>query len=609
MAAIVNENLAGFTVTYNGVQFGGADATYKSFPPMYRLVGRERYSGDGRTLVGIEYMLSVRCIFYENTEAAMGASMAAIRSALSQPSKKLTILGIGNLFGTTGVIQGTGDPSFRYKDLKHGPIPGPIEMTSLGQITWEVGWSVSFFVSECSSSGRNALAFTELVFSTTWRNDFEGISQRIIQGYYTIASNRNLVNSKVMDTIADQVRNQLTVVVPVNFKRVENIWHESEDKTRVDFTVIDQQLPGDPYPKGIVSADGSCSLQSSAGEDNRGMLTSICTLNMTLKTAPNVPRNLASRVFLAACLAKQAELTAPDVNGLATITVMPLAFNISNGKWDSSRVTQCSMSWVMIKTLGECLTAANIYASPNSYLAAIETGLGPTVADGVNDYTQWAKSMTTPWRNTGMGGLTNALSDGIAIDLCDNSIAKTIGNVAGVGYNPAAYALTSLTCPNIPANGGWIYAKFDVRVHVEENTSTHRRAAAYLPDLPHTITDPLLGTDTPLPGPYYQQDLSDQHITEHNGQPESLVGITFAGLRYKNKPFMPNVGTVQGMAATRDSGDNAAATLAFEVFGCQVWKITGYNVYKVPGIVTRIKAISPVDASTAAMNDKIKLDL
>ena len=615
MAAIVNTNLAGFTAVYNTVQFGGADATYKSFPPMYRLVARQRMDGSKRAAVGLDVTLNLRCIFFETSEINMANAMQTLRTLLCQPGKPLTIKGIGNGFGANGVIQGDpgGGGTNSYDDLSNGPFPHPLEMTSLGQLAWEVSWGVDFFISECQTQTPLMGAFLELVFSTTWSNDFEGISQRVLQGYVTFPSNRGKGNnSKIPLTTADQFRNQLTIALPNNFKRLTDIWHESEDKTRLDFTVVDQQLEGDTYPKGVTQASGSVSFQASAGGDNLGMNKGICTLNMTLKTAINQAKNLAGLIFFTAALAKQTELTAPDANGLATITVIPINISITNAKFDQSRVTQCSISWALTKTLTANIAASHIYDPITNYLGAIESGISG-LTDGVNNYTNWRAGMLSPmWRNTGTSGLTNAVEDAQIIDLCDNVSARTIGNVAGSIYSNNAYSIPSLSCPNIPTNGGWIHFNLDVRIHRVDNSVQHRRAATYLPEAPHDITDPLLdssNTGITLAGPYYNQDPSDQNVTEYNGQPVTYIGLSFAALRYKNKPYLPVIKSVNGLTATQDECEDQGAVQAFEVFGCPVWKIQGYRTYKVAGIVNSIKEIRQIDASASATNPLVPLVL
>jgi hypothetical protein len=95
----------------------------------------------------------------------------------------------------------------------------------------------------------------------------------------------------------------------------------------------------------------------------------------------------------------------------------------------------------------------------------------------------------------------------------------------------------------------------------------------------------------PLGGVGYSQAPSDQHVVEHHGYPETLIGLSFAGLRFKNKPFMPVITSVGGLTPVLKSQEGGEAKWAFDSFGCPVWSITGYRVYSVPGYVATVQAI------------------
>jgi hypothetical protein len=336
MATIVNTALAGATVTYNGVQFGGSDATYPTTPPMYAFRGVHRYDESRRAILGVDYLLTLKCIAYGTTETQMGIQLAAMREKLAVPGGLLTILGLGSGFGTISV-GGT------FVDLANGPLPQPLEAVPLGQACWELSWAVQFFISECVEGAPGALAFLAFNFNTTWRNDFEGLGQRIISGHVIIPQMRNYAAPKTVLHVAEETRGNIVVSVPPNFQRTENTWRESDDKSRLDFTIVDEMLEGDVLPAGITAGSGSFSFSSS--DDSGAMAHAVATLSMSLKTAPNQPRNLAGQVFMTAALSKQNELSSFDADtGKPTITVVPIRLSIANGKFSRARQTDCSLS-------------------------------------------------------------------------------------------------------------------------------------------------------------------------------------------------------------------------------------------------------------------------
>lgn len=161
MPGVLAGNLAGSTITYNGVQFGGADAAFTSAPPTYSLVGTMVYDGADRAIIGVDYSLTVKAFFYEANEAAMSANAAAVQERLSAVGKNLTIDGIG--IGLDDIV-----------DIKWGPKPQSFAWQPLGDLCWECVWIVKFRISKCVSGTANPLAWVAWNYETGWQNDFEG---------------------------------------------------------------------------------------------------------------------------------------------------------------------------------------------------------------------------------------------------------------------------------------------------------------------------------------------------------------------------------------------------------------------------------------------------
>lgn len=563
MAVIVNTNLAGFTVTYNGVQFGGADSSFKSHPPMYGFSGRNRYDESGRAVIGVDYRLEVRCMFFETSETAMATNMTAIRRLLQVPGAALTIAGLGTGFGTLNV--GTVG-----RDIMNGPRPLGIQCNAIGgQLCWELIWAVEFTLSECTGSP-DALAWTSFTFSTTWRNDFEGLTQRIITGHLTIAGRRNPASPKTALHVAEETRGSMIVDVPPNFQRVENLWRESEDKLRLDFSIIDEMIEGDILPVGITEGDGACGFSS--GDGKGGFADGLVTLSMSLKTAPNQPRNLAGQVFLAAALAKQGEMAAALPEGA---TIIPIKINIVAGKFRRARQTDCQIAWHITSCLNAMLEGVGIW-----------TPVSP------NDYTLWKASMSSLWGNRGFSGIGSVASEAVIIDLCDNVTTKTIGVVGSSPNSPAAASPPSLTCPEISDNGGWLQFELETRILRKDEQTQHRRASSYVPTIGTIVgADPLLETTVALGGASYSQSGSDQHVTEYHGYPETYIGLKFKGLRFKNKPYTPEIASIGGMSVRPVKQDPGTPKWAFDVFGCPAWYVSGWRIYSVPGYVSESEVI------------------
>lgn len=555
MASIIGSNLAGSTITYNGVQFGGADAAFKSAPPEYSLNGTFVYDDAGRAVIGVDYTLIVRAYFYESSEAALGANVEAVRERLSSPGKELKIEGVGLGFDTIS------------DDIKWGPKPVSFAWTSRGQLAWECVWTIQFRVSECASQSGSPLTWVAWNYETTWQNDFEGFCARTTSGYVEIAGRRTAANPNAVNAIADQVRESITILTPQFFKRTNNVWRESADKTRLDFVVVDEQLPGDPYPAGVTLAKGFCDFDTTGP----GFAKAKVSIGMSLRTSPEVAPGLAGVLFMQAMLAKQAamqqRLNADGRKG----SVIPQGFSIRNEKWDESRVTNCSATWMLVKCLSAMLNA---------------TGIWEPLIPG--DYNQWRTSVENLWKNRGNAGLAGQSRDDVIIDVCSGVTSKTFGNSPSNPPSASINGQFSFTCPEIPPDGGWIGYDLRVTLAREDAQTEHRKALSYsqgtLPSMPPDSS----GSDgypMSLGSPGYSQSLSQQHVVEWHGYPSQLVLMQFKGMRVKHQPAMPVITTVGGHPVVLVRQSPGVPRVVFDVFECPVWYVDGWRLYRLRGPV------------------------
>lgn len=553
MAAIVNSALAGFTVTYNTVQFGGSDATYSSVPPTYSLAGEFAYDDSRRAIIGVRYRLAVATLFYANTEADLADNMEAVREKLSQPARELKIDGLGTGFGTIN------------SDIDNGPRPLGIECNPIGNLCWECVWTVEFMVSECESGNPNPLAWMAFNFDATWQNDFEGITERTISGYVQIALRRTAAAPKIVAHVADEARDQLGIICPDGFRRASNVWRESQDRGRLDFVIVDQQLPGDVLPEGITLASGSDGLDFGAAP---AFSTATNSISASYKVAPDRPRNLAGIVFLTTVIAKTAKLNAGGV------VAMPATLRMTNRKYDEARVTECSASWVVTKCINAIMAAADIWA--------------PLTA---NNYNLWRASVEPLWNNRGTAQLRSLASEAVIIDLCDNVSQGVIGNTPANILAVVGPGLPTLACPNIPEDGGWIMHDLRVRIYREDRQTWHKLAKEYLPPAGSIgQTGDTLAESISIGGPDYTQSESEKDIAEYHGFPDVLVGVQFRALRVKRKPPFPELKSVGGINARLINQDVLAPTLAFDMLTCPVWYTAGWRLYRVSGYVPTVKA-------------------
>jgi hypothetical protein len=85
----------------------------------------------------------------------------------------------------------------------------------------------------------------------------------VIRGHVLVAAIRPEEDLHLIETTADEVRENLTFTIPTGFRRASSTWTESADKSRLDFEIIDRELDHQPYPPGIVAAEVDYHLRSS----------------------------------------------------------------------------------------------------------------------------------------------------------------------------------------------------------------------------------------------------------------------------------------------------------------------------------------------------------
>lgn len=562
MAALVDTNLVNNTVTYNGVQFGGADSDYESLPPQISVIPAETvYDESRRAVQEVRHILTVKCIFFAANESAMGTLYQEIERLLLQPGKQLKIEGMGTGFGTIS------------NDVNFGPKPLGTQSLMLGPVSWEVVWACEFTTKPCSSQNQTDLAFMAFNFRTTWSNDYEGTCTRRINGHVIIRQLRDVNNTRLVKNVAEETRGNILVVVPAGFRRTGNSWSESVDKRRLDFDIEDEQLPGDVFPPGCTLADGQTSFR--AGDGRGGFASSDVSMAMTLKTAPGVARNTAGRIFITAAIAKQQAIQQRLAQSKGV--VYPTFINITARKYDDARVTDCSISWHLTSSLQAMMSAAGIWE--------------PLTPSNEQAYNLWKASMDALWDNRGTAGIRSNKDEAVVIDLCDNITSVQIGSTNSNALTVLAGSLPGFSCPNVPEDGGWIVHDLEVKVLVESEQTWHKRAAQYLP-----------GNGQIFPGigiPEYTQESSDEDVTEYHGYPTVYIGLRFKGLRYKHKPVLPQIKSVGGKPVTQIKTSTDLPKWAFDAFCCPVWYLEGWRIYRVSGYIASVKEIgSPESCET-----------
>lgn len=161
--------------------------------------------------------------------------------------------------------RGLGNPRVNIanaKDVRWGPTPGPLTPHVLGdgrglRLEWSVEWSMP----NCLN-GRHEFDLMELVTTVSHAPDDAGYVDRIITGHVAVPLTRPAANQKLKDS-ADEYRRSITPPRMKGYHRKFGPWVLSEDRTRLDFEIRDEELRGEQLPVNVVDAEFTESVSSS----------------------------------------------------------------------------------------------------------------------------------------------------------------------------------------------------------------------------------------------------------------------------------------------------------------------------------------------------------
>jgi hypothetical protein len=162
------------TISYNGYTFNGLRK--------FSLIGTDIYDDAGRSVVAVEYTLTVATFIYGADEPTQAGQMANIRQLLSTPGQALVITGTG-----VGDIQINGNTP-THIDVGWGPQPQSLDMGSPMPCVCELIWVCKFTVKECSGAASNRVMAWN--YEVTYNIDDGGITTRIVSGFLQVRLTR-----------------------------------------------------------------------------------------------------------------------------------------------------------------------------------------------------------------------------------------------------------------------------------------------------------------------------------------------------------------------------------------------------------------------------------
>lgn len=358
----------------------------------------------GRTTVYNEWSITLR--WYVSATSTTDAAVADAISRLSHRGKTLVYRGrgLGNPDVNTGAV----------KDLKWGPEPGPVTARVLGTgNAVELMWSVTFRLPNCPE-GKYEFANLEFNYRAEFTVDDAGFTTRTITGHLVVPitwrpAGRQLVYS------ADEFR--LLVAPPKlrKFRRTFGPFVLSEDRTRLDFSITDAEMGGDPLPPNVVEARVS----ESVGSTQTGLRIYTWTVNGSYRLRRGATGLDAARAFfdLVGKRVKNLQATGAAMprtdskgNPLAPPDPIPLAFSMTNPDHYGKPAAEFSMSFSFTNQLATILELTGLWKRLDQQQAYGE----------IHTWEGWADSLAdTAFHPYGGIRFRFLPADDVLTDLCD----------------------------------------------------------------------------------------------------------------------------------------------------------------------------------------------
>ncbi len=432
-------NSATGTCSYNGYTFDGARTIKVQSEP-----ARDEAN---RTVIYVKHTVTVDAYI----AGSVDLTMETIRRALTHDGQQFIFINEG--FGTNLIVNGPQGSGMR--DVMWGPKTNLIAWESVGDNqACHVVWQVTVCVPECINASYTGIM--ALNFDINYDIDEMGDTTRTIAGYVQIAQTWNGTNRTPTDT-ADAYWEKIKPEAPNGFHRKKSR-HLSKDKSRLDFTIVDREIPSNnPYPAGATFIEGRHSVRWTRGNHATGYRN---VISMRITPRKGFTGSVAWAIFVAIVQKRlKAAITAKrwfvidDISVEEDIFGRPCSFNIGwqNLSTVKELIGDASADPKDAEAVGkEARNVIGNLLSNNSLFQPIGT-----------NWQQWKQSLALDtFAPRGHAGLSNSNYNDAIVDLCGG--AKTLVAELGATVTQAKTATASLQNVTPPRENSWINFKNDI---------------------------------------------------------------------------------------------------------------------------------------------------
>jgi hypothetical protein len=235
------------TISYNGFTFKGAGKTTEmNFAP--------KFDESGRVVVETVVMLSVRGYvtddeYFHSSSGPTDSRMATIQRQLMQSGGPLVVEGLG--YGDVEL-----NTSRTNTDLNWGPRVLNCKVRPVGtNRVMQVDLTLQYSLARCGNDFVTGMIgdVKALNWSVAYAIDDAGLTTRTVSGYIEIVSrSRSASAGGAPYRVADEFRDKIQVPIPYGFTRMSQNWNSRADKGRMEFSIVDRELPSETgSPPGV----------------------------------------------------------------------------------------------------------------------------------------------------------------------------------------------------------------------------------------------------------------------------------------------------------------------------------------------------------------------
>lgn len=453
-------------LTYSGVLSGSLPTPGRivyngfEFPIAHRMNLRAQpvYDQAGVSVLYNAYTLSVGCFLTADDEATLaellqdysGGGNAGIRKVLTEPGKALTVqeCGVGDI-----VI----DPNTAgLRDVAMGPKPLDLTIRPISNLAVEIVWVCQFSLADCLNMDdgtglakwdANLLAFNMRVEFVI---GFEGLTERVLTGYLQMP--QMLGDDRKPKRNIDDYWGQQYFPVPLGFRRATFGRSLAENHQRLDFRIVDQEIPGDDaLPPGVIDGNATISVENREAS-NFHLWTYSLEGSFTSARGNSRAHGYNAAFYLLAQYVNRLRGYALSVNQ----NIVPEFVRVRRELFNGRRV-DFSFSFLVAMPIDQILDASGIFEPvPNS------------------DWNAWKYSMDQLWQPRGFTGLKNQANNTAIVNICAGGLPS---DTTDSERNPPAPVPLApiVSCEQITSQNSWIAYDNHLVGEVYSSATIHTR--------------------------------------------------------------------------------------------------------------------------------------